>query len=112
MKHVEKLRVGMPVVIEDKGREKRILSEVERVTDTQIVIKGFTTKFRRKDGTEVGGTSWSALCIIDATPAEMQRMRAAERRSAMLATIRNVDFKKLDNATLEQVIEVLKANKK
>lgn len=104
---LSELRPGDHVIVEDVHRNKRELTEVVRQTDTQLVVKGYTSKFRKADGHEVGGTSWSTLKAIVPTRSEVRNMQEASQRSKNLAILRTVDWKRLSNHKLQEVVDLL-----
>lgn len=73
-KKISDLQVGDEVIISHTFK-KDCISTVERLTNTQIVVKGISCKFNRESGSEVGGDKWSRHRISIATEERINKIK-------------------------------------
>ncbi len=97
---LERLGVGDRVIVE--GRNGGSVAEVTHATPTQIHIGG--SKYRRKDGREIGADMWYGRDLSEATPAAVANIRETNKRDRLIRDIRDaVDSNRLYNATTPEL---------
>jgi hypothetical protein len=106
--NLENIKAGDEVLVS----RDRILKvrRVSKVTATQIIVAegNFTSRYRRKDGWNIGGSSWSRSYLKIGTPAEVQEARDYEDRQLICAEFRRANLELLTLDTLRKVSEALK----
>jgi hypothetical protein len=68
------LKVGDAVVLRRSNGRDYEIREVERVTATQIALRGYHARFRRDTGRQIGDRGYWT-CEIDPAPDAMDRAR-------------------------------------
>ncbi len=76
---------------------------VERVTATQIVLRGSPTKYRRRDGCAVGDTGYRRGCLLLATDELKADVAEKARRQQALRTCEDTRFRDLSTDALVDI---------
>lgn len=80
------------------------LLEIERLTKTQIILKGGHGKYRKFDGYQVGsGSVWNMSSLRQATP----ELIAEFKRAAIIDRLDSFKWKSLDTSLLETICGLL-----
>jgi hypothetical protein len=83
--------------------------EVERVTRTQITLKGKTSKFRRDTGRMVGASQFQHTRIFPGTPERIREVREANTlsraRIKLTFSLQNL-LKRVPSLTLKEVLDL------
>lgn len=101
------LKVGDEVVLFRDGKPREV-RKVEKVTPKQICL-GLTGswKFRKEDGKEIGGSSYSYNRIRIVTPEILDQIKTNERHSKLWE--KQLYIKKEDTALINEVYDFLKS---
>jgi preprotein translocase subunit YajC len=84
--------------------------KITRVTAAHICINDL--KINRKTNTEVGASKWNRRWLREATAEATADIRGAERRRALVATLRNMRWDNLSDEALEAVSATLIAQER
>ena len=119
MKELADLQAGDEVVWVRKGygESEYLLVRVERATATMLVVNG--TKFRRKDGRQMGGHSIleGHLELRSVTPQELclvAEYAATERRRTLQLRVREIckaDIRWLSEESAKEILAILEREK-
>jgi hypothetical protein len=106
---LQNLKAGDSVIVKQSGSYRsESVKKVDRVTATQVAIG--TTKYRRDNGREVGGSNrWGARWLYEATPEQVQRIRDESRRDNLAYKLRDMQWSQVPLATLEAIDALLTA---
>lgn len=99
---LEGLKVGDEVVV--RGH-REMLSVVTRLTPSMVVVGA--TRFRKSDGVEVGGSTWTSTYLFEATPEEVRRIRGKEEIRRLIANIEATKWRTLSVETLRAVVAAI-----
>lgn len=90
MTTMEHIKPGDRVLVRNRLTDG--IATVERVTKTQIVLRN-GTRYRRRDGSEVGRDTWSTGYIHDLTEDDILRItyRNAATKAERALSTRNMD---------------------
>lgn len=97
------LKKGDLVILSTRGGFNRTL-KVSRTTKTQIILEGFTGKFRISDGCLIGAAHWSWSEIIEPT----KKIIDAMKKEKLIRTLSNTDWKEFELDTLTKIMFLLK----
>lgn len=108
---LQNLKAGDPVIVSggSSGYKTDRIMTVERVTPTQIKVKGVTCKFRKDGGKEIRKPdrfSWYRR-LLEATPEAVSKIRKSEKHSALQFDIARIGLKKLSISQLERIVAIL-----
>lgn len=101
------LKAGDKVIIRNRWNDR--IGTIERVTKTQIIVNG--CKFRRENGSQINGDSWTPFRIAVLTEEELQRIQKQKSKEKMKRYILNFVFDDLSYEEIEQVYNILKKSK-
>lgn len=101
------LKAGDKVIIRNRWNNR--IGTIERVTKTQIIVNGY--KFRRENGSQINGDSWTPSRIEVLTEEELQRIKTQNAKNMMKRYIQNFVFDDLSYEQIEQVYNILKKSK-
>ncbi len=94
---LERLGVGDLVIVE--SRSGQYVEKVTHATATQIHVG--KSKYRRKDGREIGADMWYGRDLAEATPELLAEVRAANKHARLVQSIRDlVDADALRKASI------------
>lgn len=85
MKTLEELKPGDKVIWSKGHWSSPTVESVERVTATQICVKG--AKYAKRNGYKIGQRGWGLESISPATEDEVIEIRNAERTKELLSKI-------------------------
>lgn len=101
---LKELKVGDKVIIRNRWNDR--IKTIERVTKTQIIVNG--DKYRRKDGFQINGDTWTPSRIEVLTEEELRRMQKQNNKEKMKRYIQNFVFDDLSYDEIEHVYNILK----
>ena len=105
---LETLKPGDTVIRSVSGMGRHSTVEVvERLTKTQIILKGISIKYRRKNGWSIGGSQWNTSALVEATPERIERVTGEQERRRLLGALQKVDWQKVSTQELEEHAEIL-----
>lgn len=100
----ENLQAGDEVILQD-SQGRTFLKKVEKTTPTQIIVG--SVRFRKQNGTEVGGGSWYFSSLHEPT----EQLRKIAENEALMRKIAkklsNVKVSRLSEDTLRKLDEIL-----
>lgn len=105
----DKLEPGDTVIV--SGRDASAITQVARVTKTQIVTKnGY--RFSRVGGHEIGSSSkWFTQMIEYPAPIRLDMLRARDHRRRLIEAVRQ-RYEKATTSALEQIMAMLDTDTK
>jgi hypothetical protein len=83
------------------------IHEIERLTATQVVIKGWAERFRVVNGRRVGEDIWHSCQIVPT----IQAHREVLKRSLLVGKFRSFKWETVDLFVLERIDEILRKEK-
>lgn len=106
---LEQLKPGDKVIVSGLGTfGSKAVCIVERLTTTQIILCGISTRYRRNSGDEVGGDIWNRSYLMEATPHAIQEIREKTERNKAIRAIESASFKTLSTDQLVRIVAILK----
>ena len=99
------LQVGDKVIVVGRTVEKVLV--VERVTKTQLILSSTSSRFRRDNGWQIGGRTWSKEFLIEATPEKLREACDKNERLRMLARLRKYPWGSLSTFDMKRVFAIL-----
>ena len=86
------------------------IGKVERLTKTQIVIKGSSIRYRRIDGRRIGASCWYESWICQATQEKIAEITEAKKRRTLIGKLNTMRWGDLNTEALAQCLRTAKAN--
>lgn len=114
MDNFEDVKVGDLVIVKTQHQEP-VVTKVSRVTTKQFETTRPTLKFWKKNGDQVGRSSWSSSWAKKGSDEELretyaaQQLRAKARKAKCMA--HDAKFHKMDSDTLDAIINILEREK-
>lgn len=105
---LQKLQPGDTVVLSGQFGLPGTVETVERVTKTQIILKGSNSRYRRDDGFLKGGSVWNNGILRKPTPERVKKIHNHNRRRKIQAYINNFCWGDMPLESLEKVYALLK----
>lgn len=106
---LKNLKINDEVVVSGgSAMAKDYVARVERLTKTQIILTDSSTKYRRSNGGQIGGNSWSTRWLREADKEKVAMIKHdQEKRSAIYYLD---DFKWIDLSleSLQTIVKVVK----
>lgn len=99
----EHLKVNDHVIV-SSGVSSMQLKQVAKLTKTMIVLND-NQRFRLADGNLVGGSIWSTVSLLEATPELIHTINIRAKRRQL----QRVAWDTLDEETVEQVFALIKS---
>jgi len=104
---LDTVEVGDTVIMNHAGvYSRRSINHIERLTKTQIVIAGFSMKFRRSDGHACGAHSYYNTYLVEATSDEIAAIRKKAECDLCLDRINTIKWSSFSNEFLTSVINL------
>lgn len=100
-------KVGDDVIVRGDYGVGRSISRIERLTKTQIIVAGSTTRFRRADGHEIGAVAYSGRALEQGTPEAVLTVRNAIRAEKLATQLNHRNWRNTPLETLEKVTALL-----
>lgn len=104
------IKAGDKVIVYPTWGDKYI-GEVERVTNTQIIVKK-EGKFRKSDGCAVGNDKWNRTFIQATTQEEIDKLYADRMKKKQVSYIRDIvrdhDFQFMPSDVINSIYFILK----
>lgn len=98
------LKPGDQVIVEERSNIS--IRKVERLTKTQIVLEGTTTKFRRDSGRQVSGDTWHMQYLYEATPERVAEIRESNKRKRLISQLKDINWSAFSTEALEKVYKI------
>lgn len=93
---LEKLQPGDTVIVD--GHWTCRIAKIDRMTKTQFIMES-GSRFRRKDGWQVGGSTYSRCYLREPTEERLNEIK----HQTLAKDLSNVKWKELDLLTLQNV---------
>jgi len=111
---LQNLKVG-DTVIEDRLYDSKRISQVVRLTKTQIVVKpqpdGYETKYSRDSrdgwGRSVGGGTWDHYYLREATPEAVAAVKEAQYRRVFQNKLDHLSWNDVPLERIKQIRELI-----
>lgn len=87
-----------------------VVKRVEKVTKLHIVLQD-GSKYRLLDGWNIGRDRFYRSYLVNATPENVEKVRAENRRMSIAAKLRAIDWRLLPLEALEEVFNVATQHK-
>jgi len=81
------------------------VEKVDRVTNTEIIIR--STKYRRNNGRQVGGSRWYTSWLQEATPEAIKKIKDESRHRKLQYDLRETKWLWLSLEALEEIAAIV-----
>lgn len=98
------LKAGDKVIIRNRWNDR--IGTIERVTKTQIIVNGY--KFRRENGSQINGDTWTPFRIAVYNEEEANQIMKSQAMNKMRCYIKDFTLENLSYDELEQICNILK----
>lgn len=98
------LKAGDKVIIYNRWNER--IGTIDKVTKTQIIVNGY--KYRRENGSQINGDTWTPSRIAVYNEEEANRIRKNQLMNNMKRYIENFTLEELSYEELVQICNILK----
>lgn len=105
-----KLKVGDMVIVSGGSMRLCTVDIVERLTKTQVIVKGMSQKYSRKNGGAIGGYSYYSTYLNQANDAAISKIKLTQKRRELTDIITDTSFKKVKTEALVKICELLKSD--
>ena len=103
----QKLNPGDFVIVGGGGGMHRdSVEQVDRLTKTQIILKS-GLRFRRDDGHQIGGSTWSTIYLMEATEELLAKLRHDKEHRTLVHKLSNVKWHQMTLDELRNVYNSL-----
>lgn len=103
---LEQLKTGDSVIVSGSYTGSLpLVKEVDRITNTQIVIG--STKYRRDSGRQIGGSTWHWSWLQEATPEAVKKIKDEGRRRKLQYDLRETKWQRLSLEALEEITAIV-----
>ena len=106
----QKLEVGDKVILRGRTLSQSLVTSVERLTKTQIILKHTSTKYNRNNGDEVGGNSWSSYSIQEYDVGLSNKITYDRELIKLRKILRDHIWGKETKEDLEKILYILDIN--
>lgn len=108
-KWLEDNKVADEVIIQRGGYGRHSSIEcVERLTKTQIIITGVSTRYMRSDGNQIGGSSFHGAWLKEGKPELIAKVKEVNRRITLLHRIGSAKLSDFTTPHLEMIAQSIK----
>lgn len=104
---LKELQVGDKVIVCGNRLHRKVVRRVEKLTKTQIVLSGTSTRYRRESGYQVGGDIWDKTSIARHTDEQEQAINEANEIASISSKLGRVVWHKLPLATLRAIAALI-----
>ena len=106
---LETIGVGSEVVVSGGGHmNKPSVAKVQRLTKTQIILDGSSTKYRRSDGRQIGGHPWYTRYLREADAEKIAEIKHSQDKRVAVKYLTEFNWKDLPLESLQAVVKVVK----
>lgn len=107
---IDGLKPGDTVIV-SKLNLSGVLKTVERITKTQVILSS-GSRFRKKDGFEVGGDIWNTYHLEEVTPEKVSKIHYNKEREQLSLKLKCLNWHSLELSTLREVAEIINLSMK
>ena len=98
-------------VVAVNGNGNRHVTKVSRLTPKMFAVESSPSRlFRRRDGREHGGGTWTSWLVLEARPEDVVAIREERRFTSLRRHLADVRWSTLPLSVLEQVNAVLESH--
>lgn len=104
--NLQDIKLGDKVIIRGSSSFGTIIGEVTKVNKTTFVANNYT--FKKENGSQYGGDTWSRKYASLATEEEVVKITAENRRQRLATALGRFNFFSLPIEKLQAIAEIIK----
>jgi len=107
---LEDIKVGDWVIVQGGGpmsRGKDTARTVKRLTKTQIVLNGTDTKFKKRNGSSVGSSTYYHSYLRESTPETLKKVKREQMHRNLVYKLSTVKWQDMSLEVLSDIYEAV-----